>query len=668
MYYGFILLFLYLNFIFLMKSKYFPLLLLYLFIATIEAQTNKNEVLFTISNEPVYTAEFIRVYNKNLNLVQDESQKNIDDYLSLFVNYKLKLKEAKSLGLQNKASYIRELDGYKKQLAQNFLTDTKVTDALVKEAYDRLSNEVKASHILVRLPEDATPKDTLVAYKNILKLRKRSLKEGFEKVSKEVHNGQTIFGEDLGYFSAFRMVYPFETAAYNTKVGDISNPFRTRFGYHILKVYDKRKSSGEITVAHIMATNKPDDSISDTSEKRIHDIYKKLKQGEEFEALAKQFSEDPSSANRGGMLPPVSHGQLSSEVFEETAFKLKNIGDISEPIKTKFGWHIIKLYNKKPIQPFLDMKAELEMKVKRDERSHLIDDDLFNKLKQQYHVSSEQPDLTYFTSILNDAYFKRTWSLPSDFTGDKPLVKIADKQLTFQDFGSHLLKSQRNTQTQVPFKQVILNEYNNFLTNGLMQYQEDHLEIENPDFANILSEYRDGLLLFDLMESTIWNASKTDSLAVQTYYNEHKNDYVWPDRIDAVAVYSTDQSMLNKVSKLLKDGIDIEDIKNKFNTKDTVNVIFTVGVMDAKNQALPENFQFKKGVSKIYNHNNSYVVVQVKDIFPSSLKSFDACKGNVISDYQTYKESNWLVELKNKYNVVINQEALNHVRTIINNQ
>ena len=248
------------------------------------------------------------------------------------------------------------------------------------------------------------------------------------------------------------------------------------------------------------------------------------------------------------------------------------------------------------------------------------------------------------------------------------MVKIADKQLTFQDFGSHLLKSQRNTQTQVPFKQVILNEYNNFLTNGLMQYQEDHLEIENPDFANILSEYRDGLLLFDLMESTIWNASKTDSLAVQTYYNEHKNDYVWPDRIDAVAVYSTDQSMLNKVSKLLKDGIDIEDIKNKFNTKDTVNVIFTVGVMDAKNQALPENFQFKKGVSKIYNHNNSYVVVQVKDIFPSSLKSFDACKGNVISDYQTYKESNWLVELKNKYNVVINQEALNHVRTIINNQ
>ncbi len=651
-----------------MKLRYFPLVLLYLFTVIVEAQTNINEVLFTIGNEPVYSSEFIRVYNKNLNLVQDESQKNIDEYLALFVNYKLKLKEAKSLDLQNKASYKHELDGYKKQLAQNFLTDTKVTDDLVKEAYDRISNEVKASHILVRLPDGASPKDTLVAYKNIMKLRKRALNEGFEKLSKEVHNGQTIFGEDLGYFSAFRMVYPFETAAYNTKVGDISNPFRTRFGYHIIKVYDKRKSNGEITVAHIMITKKPADSISNTSEKRIHDIYKKLKQGEDFEALAKQFSEDPSSAKRGGLLPPVSRGQLSSEVFEETAFSLKNIGDISEPIKSKFGWHIIKLYNKKPIQPFLDMKAELEMKVKRDERSHLIDDDLFNKLKQRYHVSSEQPDLTYFTSILNDLYFKRTWSLPSDFTGDKPLVKIGEEQLTFQNFGNHLLKSQRNAQTQLPFKQVVLNEYKNFINSSLMQYQEDHLENENQDFANILSEYRDGLLLFDLMESTIWNASKTDSLAIRTYYNEHKDTYLWPDRIDAIVASSADQIILDKVSKLLKEGIDLEEIKNMFNTKDAVNVIFTEGVMDAENQALPENFEFIKGISKIYSHNNSYVVVQVKDVFPSSQKSFDECKGNVINDYQIYKESIWLAELKNKYNVVINQEALNHVRAEINNQ
>ena len=239
-----------------MTLRYVTLLVAVLLFSKVQSQSNSKDVLFTIDDEPVYASEFIRVYNKNLDLVQDESQKNIDEYLTLFTNYKLKLKEAESLGLQNKTSYKRELDSYKKQLAQNFVTDTTITESLVKEAYDRILNEVKVSHILVRLPENASPQDTLVAYNNIMKLRDRAINEGFDKVRKEVHNGQTIFGEDLGYFSAFRMVYPFESAAYNTKVGEISKPFRTRFGYHILKVYDKRKSRGEVTVAHIMVANK----------------------------------------------------------------------------------------------------------------------------------------------------------------------------------------------------------------------------------------------------------------------------------------------------------------------------------------------------------------------------------------------------------------------------
>jgi peptidyl-prolyl cis-trans isomerase SurA len=651
-----------------MIFKYFPQLVLILLVSNIYAQSNSEDVLLTIDDDSVYVSEFLQVYNKNLDLVQDESQKNIDEYLTLFTNYKLKLKEAKFLGLQNKASYKRELDSYKKQLAQNFITDTKVTGTLIKEAYDRVSNEVKVSHILVRLPENASPQDTLVAYNNIMKLRDRALNEGFDKVRKEVHNGQTIFGEDLGYFSAFRMVYPFESAAYNTKVGDISLPFRTRFGYHILKVYDKRKSRGEITVAHIMVTKKPDDSIFHSSEKRINDIYKKLKQGEDFEALARQFSEDPSSANKGGMLAPFSAGQLSSQVFEDAAFDLKNIGDVSQPIKTKFGWHIIKLYNKKPIQPFDDMRPELEMKVKRDDRSHLINDALFDKLKLKYNVSDKQPALDYFTSILNDTYFKRAWKLPSNFEGNKPLVKIGDKQFTFQDFGNQLLKSQKSAQSQSPFKQIVLKEYNTFLTQSLIQYQEDHLESENKNFANIVGEYHDGLLLFDLMDSTIWNASKTDTTEIKNYYNDHKDSYMWPDRIDAVVASSTDQNILKKVAKFLKKNTSLEDIKSMFNTKDEVHVIFTSGLMDSKDQALPDNFEFKKGISKIYSHNDSYVIVQVKGIYPKTHKLFEEAKGSVISDYQTYKEDKWLEELRHKYKVVINQDALNKVKSLINNQ
>ncbi|HLT53554.1 MAG TPA: peptidylprolyl isomerase, partial [Flavobacteriaceae bacterium] len=390
------------------------------------------ETLFTIDKEPVYASEFIRVYKKNLDLVKDESQKDVDEYLKLFINYKLKLKEAYALELDKKPSYSRELNNYKKQLAKNFLTDTKVTDDLIQEAYERTVNEVNASHILVRLQETATPEDTLKAYNEILKLRERAIKEGFENVQKEVHNGQTLFGEDLGYFSAFKMVYDFETAAYNTAVGDVSQPFRTRFGYHIVKVHDKRKSRGEVTVAHIMVVNQKDGAEVEDAEERIQDIYQKLQQGEDFEALAKQFSDDKSSASAGGKLQPFSGGQLTSPEFESEAFGLKEIGDVTKPFETNFGWHIVKLYEKKPVPDFEALKPELEVKVKRDSRSQLINTSLINTLKTRYKV--EQPDLSYFESILDDSYFSRNWKLPEGFRADEPLVVIGNKTIKNDDF------------------------------------------------------------------------------------------------------------------------------------------------------------------------------------------------------------------------------------------
>lgn len=652
-----------------MKLSYFPIVLLSLFFAeTTQAQTTADEVLFTIDNEPVFTSEFIRVYNKNIDLVQDESQKEVDEYLNLFTNYKLKLKEANNLGLQNKDSYIRELDSYKKQLAKNFMTDTKVTDALIEEAYERVSNEVKASHILVRFAENASPEDTLVAYNTIVKLRQRALTEGFENVMKEVHNGQTLFGEELGYFSAFRMVYPFENAAYNTKVGEISQPFKTRFGYHIVKIYDIRKSRGERTIAHIMVKTKPGDTLAESAEIRINDIYKKLQQGEDFESLAKQFSEDTSSAGKGGLLAPFSAGQLSSQEFEDAAFSLENIGDVSNPVKTQYGWHILKLYDKQPVKPFSDLKPELEMKVKRDERSHLIDDALVSKLKIKYNVSANQNALDYFASILNDDYFKRTWKLPENFNGKSDFIKIGMQTFTYQDFGDYLLKNQRSVQGKAPFNQIVSEQYDAFLSANLMQYQEAHLEEENKDYANIVQEYRDGLLLFDLMETTIWNASRTDSIAVQDFYSTHKENYMWPNRVDAVVAASSKESVLKKVGKLLEKETDPEEIKALFNKNNEVNIIFTTGLMDAQDQALPENFEFKKGLSKIYKHSNGFVIVMVKNIYPITQKTLDEAKGNVVGDFQTFKENTWIEDLKNKYKVKVNQEALKQVKSAIKNQ
>ena len=651
-----------------MNFKYLFISIFSIFITNVNGQSANKDILFKVDGEPVYVSEFLRVYNKNLDLVQDESQKDVDEYLSLFTNYKLKLKEAKALELQEKPTYIRELDSYKKQLAKSFITDAKVTDALVEEAYERISNDVKASHILIKIPENANPNDTLTAYNSILNLRNRALKEGFDKVRQEVHNGQTVYGEDLGYFSGFRMVYPFENAAFNTKVGDISQPFRTRFGYHIVYVQDKRKSRGERTVAHIMVVEKPGDSLAEKPEDRIQDIYKKLKQGEDFEALAKQFSDDTNSAPNGGMLAPFSGGQINSNEFESAAFGLNDIGEVSEPFKTQYGWHIVKLYGKKPIASFEEMKPELEQKVKRDERSKLIDEALYAKLKAKYNVPEKQPALTYFASILNADYFKSTWQLPKDFTADKPLVKIGNKQLTYKDFGDYLVSVQRNTAAKTDFKTVVSKHYNEFLNTNLVTYQEDNLENENEEYAHVVAEYRDGLLLFDLMETTIWNTAKTDSLEIQDYYNSHKNKYLTPKRVDAVVASSKDQKTLKKVAKLLKKGMALQQIKALVNSNDKIDVIFTVDTMGVNHQALPKGFEFNEGISKIYNHNNAFVLVQVKEVFPETQKTLEEAKGLVISDYQAYKEEKWLKELAEKYKIVINQEALKNVKSQIKKQ
>ncbi|WP_372936721.1 peptidylprolyl isomerase [Seonamhaeicola sp.] len=635
-----------------------------LFITVINAQSSQKETLFWVDNDPVTVTEFLRVYNKNLDLVQDESQRDIDEYLKLFTSYKLKLKEAKNLGLHEKPTYKKELETYKKQLAKSYMKDAKVTNALIEEAYERVSYDIKANHILIKIPQNANPRDTLVAYNKLLKLRERALKEGFDEVRKEVHDGKTIFGEELGYFSGFKMVYSFETAAYNTPVGEISKPFRTRFGYHIVNVLDKRKSRGERTVAHIMVVKKKEDTLS-KPEVRIQEIYSKLQQGEAFEDLAKQFSDDKSSASKGGELAPFSGGQLRAQKFEEVAFSLENVGDVSKPFQSAYGWHIVKLLNKKLIPPFEDMKGELEAKVKRDDRSKLIDEALYSSLKKQYNVTDNQVALDYFSSILNENYFKRTWKLPQDFTANKPLVKIGTKQITYKDFGDYLLEKQKGRIYKKPLKAFTKDKYEEFINESLLQYKEANLETENEDFANILAEYRDGLLLFDLMENTIWNASETDSVDIRNYYEANKSKYVVPEQIDAVVAASNKKKTLKKVSKLLEEGMSVDNIKNLINTNSKVEVIFTSEIMDASNKALPETFPFKVGISNIYKHNGGYVVAKVKKIIPQAQKTFEEAKGLVISDYQTYKEENWVNSLKKKYKVVVNKDALKKVKSQI---
>lgn len=630
------------------------------------AQVTSNDILFTVDNEPVKAEEFIRVYNKNLDLVKDESQKDIDAYLKLFVNYQLKIKEAKRLGFDKNPNYLSEFSNYKGQLTKNYLSDSKVTDALMKEAYERMKYDVKASHILIRL--DESEKDTLEVYNKLLALRDRVIKEGFEKVKNEVHNGKTIFAEDLGYFSAFKMVYEFENAAYNTKVGEISMPFRTKFGYHIISVEDKRPSLGEVTVEHIMVANNPKDSLFNP-ETRIKEIYKKINQGENFESLARQFSDDKSSSGKGGLLAPFTGGQLSSQEFEDVAFSLKEKGDISKPFKSNYGWHIIKLIDKKGVPPFDEIKLEIESKVKRDSRSSLINTSLANTLKKKYDVKENLDALPYFESILTPAFYNRSWVLPDGFEKDKLLFKIQDHDVTYNDFGNYLMGLQKvYSHREIPFKTIVEKEFKSFEESTILKYHEDHLEYENEDFAQILKEYRDGLLLFDLMEKEVWNAAVTDTIGQQKFYDTHKDDYVWQNRIDAIIASAAKETDIHKVETAFKAGKTSDKINTKLNTEKEQHVIFTKGVFEADYQALPKDLELKKGLSKVYHYNDAFHVIWINEVIPSTNKTFEEAKGRVISDYQNDIEATWLQSLNDRYKVEVNADVLAKVKAQIQHQ
>lgn len=645
-------------------NKYFYVFIALLTINFVSFAQNKNsDVLFTVNDEPVLAAEFIRVYSKNLDLVQDETQKNIDKYLKLFVNYKLKLAEARALEFDKKPTYLKEFNSYKKQLSKNYLTDNKVTDALVNEAYDRISYDVNARHILVRI--DQFEKDTTEAYNKILNLKERFSKEEFDKLKASVHNGNTVFVEDLGYFSGFKMVYEFENAAYNTPVGQISKPFRTQYGYHVVKVLDKRKSRGEVIVGHIMVANEQKDSTV-VPETRIREIYKLMQQGQEFEDLAKQFSEDKSSAKNGGKLNAFKSGQLTSVKFENEAFNLKSKGDISVPFQSDYGWHILKLYKKTPLQPFEELKRELEQRVKRDVRSKLINSSMSKKLREKYKISDQNKARSYFENLIDDTYFSNSWNIPESLDKEEPLVVIGSKTYTYLDFANFLKATQRNITNKLPAEELITMQYQAFLDKEVLIYHEENLEFENEEFGNILNEYREGLLLFDLMESKIWNAVKKDTVALKKYYEANKSKYIWPERVDAIIITSANETFVNNAKKELESNLSIDKIKAKINTNNQQNIIVTTGLLSREDQSLPENFIFKKGISNVYEYNKSFHVVKVNDVLPQSIKSFEDAQGPIISEYQTVYEENWIKELANKYKVNINQEVLNKVKSQIN--
>jgi peptidyl-prolyl cis-trans isomerase SurA len=635
------------------------------------AQKTNKEILFTIDNNSYYTDEFARVYKKNLDLVKDESQKDLNQYLELFVGYKLKVNKANKLGLQNGEAYKSELQTYRTQLSKNYLSDSKVTTALVEEGYNRSLKEVKASHILITVEENAAAEDTLKAYNQIKDIYERAIK------GEDFANLATQFSQDpsakenkgnLGYFSAFRMIYPFETAAFTTPIGKISKPVRTRFGYHIIKVEDVRDNRGEVTVAHIMIMNPEKAEEAATAKTKIDDIYKKLNQGEKFDDLAKQFSEDKSSSGKGGVLNRFGSGQLSSEEFEGVAFELKNKDEISEPFQSKYGWHIMKLIEKHPVKTLSEMKSELETKIGKDERSRKLTTSLNDKLRKKYTIKRDDKLYAKLVTLVTDAVYESKWEMPTDTKSfDGKLFDVNNKLVSGTDF-LNFVKTQQKSATKIkPVSKWVDNVYQKFIDDQLNTYYNANLEGEFPEFANVMEEYRDGLLLFDLMEKEIWEKSKTDSIGLKKFYDANKSNYNWKNRYDVVIASSTKLDIIKKAEKLFKKQLGADKIKEQLNTKDKVELMTNSGTFEEGNETLPKNLKPQVGLSEITKEGDYYFITKVNKILPAGSKTLEECKGKAINDYQQYLEQNWVDSLKKEFTVKINQDVFENVKKQIKN-
>lgn len=649
-----------------MKLKYLFLGFLMIVGFAANAQINSKEVLFTIDGKPYYTDEFIRVYNKNLDLVKDESQKDLNQYLDLFIGYKLKVNKANKLGLNDGTQYQNELKSYRIQLAKNYTTDSKVTKELVDEGYKRLQKEVNASHILILVDENAAPADTLIAYKKALAVRDRIIKgEDFGMVAQEVSQDPSAKENkgNLGYFTSFRMVYAFENGAYKTPVGVVSMPVRTRFGYHLIKVNDIRDNRGDVLVAHIMILKQKDGVDVPEAKATIEDINKKLQQGEKFEELAKQFSEDKSSASKGGVLNKFGSGQLSSEEFENQAFSLTKENPISKPFETQFGWHIVKLIDKFPIKSYEDSKVELENKISKDDRSRLITNSLTEKLRKKYPVKRDKKLYNSLVPLVTNDFYEGKWVLPADAKKySATLFSVGTKNLTGTNFLDYVYSQQKSGIAIKPLEKLLDKLFENFADDQRNQYNNDNLENEFPEFSAVMDEYRDGLLLFDLMDKEIWQRSKNDTVGLSAFYETQKDKHQWKTRVISEVYSSTKLETMKKVLAMVKKNQTPKEIRDKFNTAEVVNVMCYEGVYEEGADALPKGTKMELGISEITNKGDYYFITKVTKVLPAGPKTIEECKGKLVNDYQQYLEQNWVSELKKEFSVKINQDVFEKVK------
>lgn len=622
---------------------------------------DKKATILTIQGENITLEEFENIFRKN-NRDSVITQKSLDDYMELFINFKLKVREAKALGLDTVAKFKAELEGYRATLARPYLTDTDMLNGMMREAYDRSKQEVRASHILINCDPAASPEDTLKAYNRAMEARKKILEGAkFDAIAKEYSQDPSAKdnGGDLGYFTVFQMVYQFEDGAYATPVGQVSMPVRTRYGYHVIKVTDKRTARGEIHVAHIMVKEKKEENGAANAAAKAKEIYDKAIAGESFTDLAAKYSDDGSTSKSGGELPWFGTNKMVSE-FEEAAFALKNDGDISAPVKTSYGWHIIKRLGYRTIGTYEESEKKIKSDVSRDGRSEKTKNSFVSKLKKEYKFTYDEKLVNAMAATADTSVFRGTWNVSKKLL-KKTMFTIDGKKYLASEFHKVITDRMKIRTKQTP-ADYIRSEAKVYAENALLKYEDTKLEGKHDAFRLLMNEYREGILLFELTDQKVWSKAVKDSTGLQNFYDNNKTKFMWPERIDVTFYTCANEQIAAKVRELIAQGVSNADIASQINKDTQLNIQIEEGVFAKEDRDILENVAWKKGLSMNIPYNGQFVIANVKEVIPSTPKKFSECRGLVTSEYQNYLEEQWIKELRAKYSTSVNKQVLHSIK------
>ncbi|MGC9152014.1 MAG: peptidylprolyl isomerase [Microbacter sp.] len=663
-----------------MRKKLF---LASLFVMTLLfAQNESNDpVLMTIDNIPVHRSEFLYLYTKN-NAQNELDKKSLQDYLTLFENFKLKVIEAEKEGMDTTKAFKDEFLSYRRQLTPPYLTDTLLKNSLERQAYRRLQKDIDVSHILIRLAPNASPADTLKAYNEIMAIRDRITKpriempiknghinkkakpiilppENFETVAREVSQDPSVAqnGGHIGYITGFMTIYPFENAAYHTPIDSVSMPVRTAYGYHLIKVNHIRPSRGEVEVAHIMifAQKGSPDSVIVAAKNRIDSIYRVLQNGADFATTAREASQDRSSAVNGGVLPWFGTGFMVKE-FEDTAFVLKK-GQISHPFQTAYGWHIMKLIDQRPIGSFAQKKEDIDRHIMHDERASIIANGFIQELKNEYHFAVDTASLDAFYRLSQKYPVKDSMFFVESHSWKAPIASFDHSQISQQAFADYLKANPKsNLSTE---REIVTEKWNQFISSTLLNFEDQQLEKKYPDFANLVREYHDGILLFNISNEKVWDKAIKDTQGLQNYFNQHKANYAWKEpRFKGVIVYCKNQKVQKEAEALIQKAPkdSISNYLTAHLNKDTSYVVkVDQGLYSKGENPAVDKLIFHTGN---FEPDKTFPIVFYSGKVITKPEDYLDVRGLVTADYQNYLDSEWIKQLRKKYPIVVNDSVL----------